>query len=95
MLTKNDLFQIKTIVGEVVDQKLEPVNQKLDGHDREFKSINQKLDGHNREFKKNSKKINKIQRDIKTIINYFDHNSIDHEHRLEQIEHCLNLKSPV
>ena len=102
MLTQQDLSQIKTIVGDVIDQKLKPINEKLDSHDKKFDNIDKKFDNIDKkfdnidtEFKEVNKKISKIQKDIKTVINYFDHDLINHKQRLSQIEHCLNLKPPA
>lgn len=118
MLTKNDLTQIKTVVGDVIDDRLKkelkPINDKLDTHgakfdqiDTQFDQINKKLIQHdtqfdqiNKQFEKIDKRFgkvdkqfNKVNKDLKTIINYFDHNSLDHEARLTRIEKHLNLAS--
>ena len=50
-------------------------------------------DSINREIKPINKQLKKIQNDLTTTINYFDHNFINHETRIKQIEHHLNLSS--
>ena len=51
---------------------------------KELKPINNKLLKHDKQF-------SKIHKDLKTIINYFDHNSSDHETRITKIEKHLGF----
>jgi len=83
MITTQDLSQIKTIVENVVEQKFEeklvPINSKLDSMDIEFKGIN--------------KKLNKLQKGQDEIITYFDNKAIRLEKRVDRIEDHLNISS--
>jgi len=83
MITSNDLIKIKTVIEETFDKKFD---EKFDG----------KFD---KAFGKNIKPINrqlkKIQKDITTTINYFDHSVINHENRIRIIEHQLNLSQNI
>ena len=83
MITTQDLSQIKTIVENVVEQKFEeklvPINSKLDSMDIEFKGIN--------------KKLNKLQKGQDEIITYFDNKAIRLEKRVDRIEDHLHLSS--
>lgn len=67
MLTKQDLFDIKNL--------LQPINNKLTEHDKQFKVIN--------------KKLNKLQTDLDVTIDFFDDYRLKHEKRLEMVEKHL------
>jgi ppGpp synthetase/RelA/SpoT-type nucleotidyltranferase len=93
MLTQNDLKQIKVVVEEVFDRKFdEKFDKKFDENfDKKF---DEKIKPINKEIKGINKRLDKIQKDLSTTINYFDHNFINHEHRLQKIENNLKLSSP-
>ncbi len=52
------------------------------------KKFNENFD---KKIKPINKQLKKIQRDLTTTINYFDHNIINHENRIRTIEHHLNF----
>lgn len=77
MLTKTDLNQIRTVVDEVVDTKLE---EKLD---KKLKPIHKRLDSMEKTL---NKKIDTVQKTLNTTIKYFDTVTTDHETRIKRVE---------
>lgn len=43
------------------------------------------------ELKKLNKRVGKLEKGMKTTINYFDHEYLDHERRITRVEGHLNL----
>ncbi|PIZ58758.1 hypothetical protein COY20_03160 [Candidatus Shapirobacteria bacterium CG_4_10_14_0_2_um_filter_40_12] len=80
MLTRSDLTKIK----EQIREEIKPVNDQLDKVDKRFDKVDT-------QFNKVGKQFNKIHKDLKIIINYFDHNSANHETRITKIEQHLGF----
>lgn len=97
MLTKSDLINIKRIVKEIVREEIEAEGENIKtelGSDitqlkirmaSEFKEVNNRL-------KNLEIKSNKIQKDLKTTINFFDKEVLGLKKRVDEIEEHLQLQ---
>lgn len=87
MLTKNDLFQIKQVVEDVIEDRVDPrfkqTESRFDKLETRFDKLETKVDSG---FKKVNKKLNES-------FDYLDRRFIKHNDRLEKIE--LNLGLPA
>jgi archaellum component FlaC len=87
MLTQSDLTKIK----EQIREEIKPVNDRLDKVDKRFNRVDTQFNRVDTQFNKVGKQFNKIHKDLKIIINYFDHNSANHETRITKIEQHLSF----
>lgn len=92
MLTKTDLSQIRKIVREETETESRSLKEELQG---EVKLARIELQKDIRELTSRVKNIeiliDKIQKDIKSIVNFFDKESLQLRKRVERIEEHLNL----
>lgn len=92
MLTKTDLTQIRKIVREEIETESKSLKEDLLG---EIKLVRIELQKEIRALASRVKNIEiaikKIQKDIKSIINFFDKESLQLRKRIERIEDRLNL----
>ncbi len=83
MLTKSDLQQISLLLDKKFNQKFGvELDEKLD---KKFST----------ELKPLKVALLKIQKDLKTIVNYFDEEYLNHDHRIRKIETHLGFHPTI
>lgn len=79
MLTTQDLSQIRTLLKEEIKLEVGTVVKKIVRE--ELKPVN--------------KKLNKIDKDLKTTINFFDNELLGHDKRISKIEAHIGLSPNI
>jgi len=99
MLTKNDLSQIRGIVGEEIEKRTRPiVREEIETRTRQIvqgetrKIVQEEIEPVKNEIKTIKKDIREIRSDIKAIISFFDREFINLLKRVERIEEHLGLQ---
>lgn len=92
MLTKTDLNQIRKVVREEVEIESKSSKEDLQG---EIKLVRIEIQKDIRTLTNRVKSLeiitNRIQKDIKSIINFFDKEFLQLRKRVEKVEEHLNL----
>jgi len=92
MLTKTDLNQIRKVVREEVEGESKSLKEELQG---EIKLVRIEIQKDIRALTNRIKNLeivtNKIQKDIKSIINFFDKEFLRLRKRVEKVEEHLNI----
>lgn len=94
MLTKTDLSDIRKIIREEIEAESKAIGNDLRG---EIKLARIEIQTDIRELKDRVKNleisVGKIEKDVKSIIEFFDKDSLRLRKRVEKIEKHLNLPS--
>jgi len=92
MLTKTDLNQIRKVVREEIEGESKSLKEDLQG---EIKLVRIEIQKDIRALTNRVKSLeiatNKIQKDIKSIINFFDKEFLQLRKRVEKVEEHLNI----
>ena len=92
MLTKTDLNQIRKVVREEIETESRSLEENLQG---EIKLVRIEIQKDIRALTNRVKSLeiitNRIQKDIKSIINFFDKEFLQLRKRVEKVEEHLNL----
>ena len=95
MITDQEFSKLRTVIREEVQQVLDDqLEQKLE--EKLESKLDQKLEEKlesklDQKFKPIIKKLNKIEKDLKTTINFFDNEYLGHERRITKIESHLQF----
>lgn len=92
MLTKNDFSEIRKIIREEVEAESKSLKEELQG---EIKLTRIEIQKDIRQLADRTKRleivISKIQKDIKSIVNFFDEEYLQLRKRVERLEEHFNL----
>ncbi|MFC1726910.1 hypothetical protein ACFL0Y_00085 [Patescibacteria group bacterium] len=96
MLTKTDLSQIRKVIREEIENEADSLKKDLQG---EMKLVRMEIQRDVRKLSDEVKDLNirirKIEKDIKTVVNFFDKESLKTGQRISQIEDHLKISSPA
>lgn len=84
MLTKTDLNQIRGVVSEEVDGKLEPIKKDLMG-------LKQDVGGLKQDMKYLKKKVNRIDKTLSLVVKNYDEADVKLQRRVKKIETHIGL----
>jgi DNA replication protein DnaD len=94
MLTKTDLSQIRKIIREEVEAESKPLREDLQG---EIKLARIEIQNDIRGLTERAKNLeiatNKIQKDIKSVVDFFDKEHLELRKRVKHLEEHQNLPS--
>lgn len=96
MLTKTDLSQIRQIVRQIIREEVEAESKSLrENLQGEIKLARIEIQNDIRQLAERAKNveiaINKIQKDIKSIVDFFDKEHLELRKRVKRLEEHLNL----
>lgn len=92
MLTKTDLNQIRKVVREEIEGESRSLKEDLQGEIKLVRiEIQKDIQALTNRIKNLEIVTNKIQKDIKSIINFFDKEFLRLRKRVEKVEEHLNL----
>lgn len=87
MLTKTDLKQI----GNVIDDKLDPVKKDLTGLKSDVSGLKQDVGGLKQDMKYLKKKVNRIDKTLSLVVKNYDEADVKLQRRVRKIETHIGL----
>lgn len=100
MLTKSDLTQIKTVISEVVDDRLKkqlkPISDKLSTHEAKFDQIDKQFDKIDKRFEQVDQQFKKIDKRFGKIDKQFNKVNKDLKIIINYLDNnSLNHQTPI
>ncbi len=84
MLTQDDLQQLGQLFDKKMDEKLEPINKRLDGLERGQMQLK-------KQQTKQGKNIAHIRKTVDILVKWTDEADVDLQHRISRVEKVLDL----